>query len=582
MIHWNVLSLTGVCLPLTDASLRADMMNNSLTEKRQSASTSSFQRIPSESSLLSTVNGEIRSQHMPCIPWQRSQSALDLEHREATGGHKVTTVEYSDANKSGGTTGAVSEHSKVYLDLSKAEDELASAAAAAGWSGGKFKISLQTIHQKEEMKTTSAPSVSIQARVVRRMSSETGVYPVNSEHGEVTTSGSPPPKYEEQHTVCLSPSGCGPVMHTKTYSFITYNQLKPNMTITLATAVPMIREQIQMLRSSKAVEQCIVLRNMLGLIKAAWAVPSTGRDIASRLCDVLREEGGLEILIENCSSSNYEVQLNTARVLEQSMTVGNREVVARRGLEVIVRLAKSAKDDLELTKATTGILENLFKHSENTCARVIRYGGLDTILYSCRTCDKLTLRHCAIALANLAIFGGTDNQYEMIMQKVPEWLFPLAFSNDDSIRYYAFLAISMLSANKEISTAVAQSGTLELVEPFICTHNPLEFAHSDTAHIHGQSAEWLRRLVPLLYSSRKEATSLAAFHFAMEAAIKLEQGKVEVSHSILFYLSFCGTDQMDFSPLHRVKLFLASILFNAIFNYRIVSIIFFIYLSLLL
>ncbi|KAK2169940.1 hypothetical protein NP493_1169g00010 [Ridgeia piscesae] len=504
------------------------MMNNSLTEKRQSVSTGSFQRIPSESS-LSSVNGEVYSQHIPCIPWQRSQSALDLENKEITGGHTVTTVEYSDANKS---TGAVSEHSKVYLDLSKAEDELASAAAAAGWTGGKFKISLQTIHQKEEMKTTSAPSVSIQARVVRRMSSETGVYPVNSDQCEVTTSGSPPPKYEEQHTVCLSPSGSGPVVHTKTYSFITYNQLKPNMTITLATAVPMIREQIQMLRSSKAVEQCTVLRNMLGLIKAAWAVPSSGRDIASRLCDVLREEGGLEILIENCSSSNYEVQLNTARVLEQSMTVGNRDVVARRGLEVIVRLAKSAKDDLELTKATTGILENLFKHSENTCARVIRYGGLDTILYSCRTRDKLTLRHCAIALANLAIFGGTENQYEMILQKVPEWLFPLAFSNDDSIRYYAFLAISMLSANKEISTAVAQSGTLELVEPFICTHNPLEFAHSDTAHIHGQSAEWLRRLVPLLYSSRKEATSLAAFHFAMEAGIKLDQGKVEVFSDI--------------------------------------------------
>ena len=431
--------------------------------------------------------------------------------------------------------GAVSEHSKVYLDLSKAEDE--AAGGVAGWSGGKFKISLQTIHQKEEMKTTSAPSVSIQARVVRRMSSETGVYPVNSE--ELMTSASPPPKFEEQF-VCLSPSSSGPVMHTKTYSFITYNQR--NMTITLATAVPMIREQIQMLRASKAVEQCTVLRNMLGLIKAAWAVPSTGRDIASQLCDVLQQEGGLEILIENCSSSNYEVQLNTARVLEQSMTVGNREVVARRGLEVIVRLAKSAKDDLELTKATTGILENLFKHSEDTCARVIRYGGLDTILYSCRTRDKLTLRHCAIALANLAIFGGTENQYEMIMQKVPEWLFPLAFSNDDSIRYYAFLAISMLSANKEISRAVAQSGTLELVEPFICTHNPLEFAHSDTAHIHGQSAEWLRRLVPLLYSTRKEATSLAAFHFAMEAGIKLEQGKVDVSLNINFQSIVVGTN----------------------------------------
>ena len=78
-------------------------MNNSLAEERQSANTSSFQRIPSESSLLSTVNGEIYSQHMPSFPWQRSQSALDLDNRETTGGHAaVGTVEYSNANQATG------------------------------------------------------------------------------------------------------------------------------------------------------------------------------------------------------------------------------------------------------------------------------------------------------------------------------------------------------------------------------------------------------------------------------------------------------------------------------------------------
>ena len=44
----------------------------------------------------------------------------------------------------------------------------------------------------------------------------------------------------------------------------------------------------------------------------------------------------------------------------------------------------------------------------------------------------------------------------------------------------------------------------------------------------GQSKEWLRRLVPLLLSKRTEAQSLAAFHFAMEAGIKLGQGHKEV------------------------------------------------------
>ena len=100
------------------------------------------------------------------------------------------------------------------------------------------------------------------------------------------------------------------------------------------------------------------------------------------------------------------------------MTVGNREYVANKGLEVVVKLAKSHRDDHEMTKATVGILESLFKHSEDTCTRAIKLGGLDSILYSCRNVDKIILRHCAVALANLAIYGGQDNQQEMIAHKV--------------------------------------------------------------------------------------------------------------------------------------------------------------------
>ena len=60
-------------------------------------------------------------------------------------------------------TGAVSEQSTVYWDLSKAEEDTAqnchnhaqSAASAAAPPGGKFKISLQTIHQKQEMHSST-------------------------------------------------------------------------------------------------------------------------------------------------------------------------------------------------------------------------------------------------------------------------------------------------------------------------------------------------------------------------------------------------------------------------------------------
>lgn len=180
----------------------------------------------------------------------------------------------------------------------------------------------------------------------------------------------------------------------------------------------------------------------------------------------------------------------------------------------------------------SGILEHLFKHSEGACSDLIDLGGLDTVLFECRKSDIETLRHCAGALANLSLYGGADNQEAMIQRKAPMWLFPLAFNNDDHIKYYACLAITILVANKEIEAAVLQSGTLDLVEPFVTSHSPSEFAKSNEAHAHGQSKNWLQKLVPVLNSKREEARNLAAFHFCMEAGIKKQQGKSDLFREI--------------------------------------------------
>ena len=42
----------------------------------------------------------------------------------------------------------------------------------------------------------------------------------------------------------------------------------------------------------------MALRDMLGMIEGAWATPTIGRDLAYGLCDVIKERGGLEILIQ--------------------------------------------------------------------------------------------------------------------------------------------------------------------------------------------------------------------------------------------------------------------------------------------
>ncbi|XP_055688003.1 NAD(+) hydrolase sarm1 isoform X2 [Lutzomyia longipalpis] len=270
------------------------------------------------------------------------------------------------------------------------------------------------------------------------------------------------------------------------------------------------------------------------IIRKAWAVPTYGHELGYTLCNELRSTGGLDLLMRNCVEGDKEIQFSSARLLEQCLTTENRSHVVENGLEKVVNVAcvctKNTKTDH--SRVGTGILEHLFKHSEGTCSDVIRLGGLDAVLFECRKNDVETLRHCAGALANLSLYGGAENQEAMINRKVPMWLFPLAFHDDDNIKYYACLAIAVLVANKEIEAEVLKSGTLDLVEPFVTSHNPSEFAKSNLAHAHGQSKHWLQRLVPVLSSKREEARNLAAFHFCMEAGIKKEQGNTEIFREI--------------------------------------------------
>lgn len=277
------------------------------------------------------------------------------------------------------------------------------------------------------------------------------------------------------------------------------------------------------------------------MLRKAWAVPTYGHELGISLCNTLRTSGGLDVLMENCmESKNRELQISSAKILEQCLTTENREYVVKNGLQKVVNVACVCTKNsiivnsnvVDNSRVGTGILEHLFKHSEGTCSDVIKLGGLDAVLFECRKNDIETLRHCATALANLSLYGGAENQEAMIKRKVPMWLFPLAFHHDDNIKYYACLAIAVLVANKEIEAAVLKSGTLELVEPFVTSHNPSEFARSNLAHAHGQSKTWLQKLVPILSSKREEARNLAAFHFCMEAGIKKQQCNTEIFKEI--------------------------------------------------
>ncbi|KAI8120854.1 Sterile alpha and TIR motif-containing protein 1 [Lucilia cuprina] len=297
----------------------------------------------------------------------------------------------------------------------------------------------------------------------------------------------------------------------------------------------MLTSCVNSLQDKKATsDDTMYLDKINEVIRRAWAVPTHGHELGYSLCNSLRNSGGLDLLMKNCVQGDMQIKFSSAKLLEQCLTTENRTHVVDNGLDKVVNVACvcTKKQSTEHSRVGTGILEHLFKHSEGTCSDVIKLGGLDAVLFECRTSDVETLRHCASALANLSLYGGAENQEAMILRKVPMWLFPLAFHNDDNIKYYACLAIAVLVANKEIEAEVLKSGCLDLVEPFVTSHDPSEFAKSNLAHAHGQSKHWLQRLVPVLSSNREEARSLAAFHFCMEAGIKREQGNTEIFREI--------------------------------------------------
>lgn len=204
------------------------------------------------------------------------------------------------------------------------------------------------------------------------------------------------------------------------------------------------------------------------------------------------------------------------------------------GLGVILNLTRE-QEDAQLARSISGILEHMFKHTEETSAQLIGDGALDTLLFWCRGTDPTVLRHCSVALANCAMYGGHRCQRLMIEKQAAEWLFPLAFSKEDElIRFHACLAVAVLAANRELESEVVKSGTLELVEPFIASLDPDEFARSlqDSADsVQGRTAADLQHLLPLLDGTRLEGKCIAAFYLCVESGIKSRQRNTKVRQS---------------------------------------------------
>ncbi len=119
------------------------------------------------------------------------------------------------------------------------------------------------------------------------------------------------------------------------------------------------------------------------LIRRAWAIPTHGHELGASLCNSLRVNGGLDLLMRNCTEGDKDLQFSSARLLEQCLTTENRSHVVENGLDKVVNVACicTRNTTIDHSRVGTGILEHLFKHSEGTCSDVIRLGGLDSVLF---------------------------------------------------------------------------------------------------------------------------------------------------------------------------------------------------------
>ncbi|XP_069004082.1 NAD(+) hydrolase SARM1 [Embiotoca jacksoni] len=307
----------------------------------------------------------------------------------------------------------------------------------------------------------------------------------------------------------------------------------------LDTSLPALRSAMRRLKSAKETSDSDETRRAIAetfqLVEEAWVLPTVGRQVAEEICNMIRLDGGLELLLQLQQTPAVEITYESAKLLEQILISENRDYVARLGLGVVLNLTRQ-QDDAQLARSVSGILEHMFKHTEETSIHLISHGALDTLLFWCRSTDPTVLRHCAVALANCAMYGGHRCQRWMIEKKAAEWLFPLAFSKEDElIRFNACLAVTVLAANREIEKEVVKSGTLELVEPFIASLDPDDFARSllDSADcMQGRTASDLQHLLPLLDGTRLEGKCIAAFYLCVETSIKSRQRNTKIFQEI--------------------------------------------------
>lgn len=264
-------------------------------------------------------------------------------------------------------------------------------------------------------------------------------------------------------------------------------------------------------------KRLVFMEELYEILKYAWSLVDDSP--AFSLTKYFKDIGGLDVILSY--NSNREIQLSAAKIMSLCLTQQNRNDFIKSNFEEILglsRLCTEENSSIESETIGVAIIENLLQHSEQICTAIIEDDGLETILRQCKLNDIQLLKHCAKALVNLCLFGGSDNQEKIFRSKALDWLNHLC-SHDKYIEYYACLAIAVLMSNPKISSPSESDYNKRLIT-FLNNTNCTDSLRKELGRPQGHNIDFLQKLLPVLSSSNVQCMAFASFHFCMEAEVE--------------------------------------------------------------
>lgn len=103
----------------------------------------------------------------------------------------------------------------------------------------------------------------------------------------------------------------------------------------LDTSLPALRSAIRRLKSAKDTSHSDETRRAIAeifqLVEEAWVLPTVGRQVAEEICNRIRLDGGLELLLQLQQTPAVEITYESAKLLEQILISENRYSVYKGG-----------------------------------------------------------------------------------------------------------------------------------------------------------------------------------------------------------------------------------------------------------